>query len=299
MTTTQGALARPAFGTQPDYSHSVFVTGATSGIGRAVSLALLDHGFHVFGGAINQAEADSLATSFPPQRVTPIVLDIRDETSVQNAAKTVADQLDGIKLKAVCNIAGVIVNGPLADLTGDAFQNVLAVNVVGTHNVTRAMLPLMGPGSRVVNMSSASGLRTLPFTGAYSASKFGLEALTTAMRMEFAPLGIKAIAIAPGMINTPMADRIQQELSRPPSLDIYAEPLRRFLAKTIDSATHGIPMSRVVHTVVEAINTDKPAPRYDLHHSYLQDAILMRILPIRIREAVVARVLGLTSTNQA
>lgn len=224
------------------------------------------------------------------------MLDVRDEASTQAAATIVGQNLAGIKLKAVCNIAGVIVNGRLVDLSGAALSNVLAVNLVGVHNVTRSMLPLLGPCSRVVNMSSASGVRTLPFTGAYSASKFGLEALTAAMRMEFAPLGIRVSAVAPGMVRTPMADEIQQQLRRPPSLEVYAEPVRIFLAKSVASVERGIPMRRVVATIVSALESTSPSPRYDLHHSWAQDAVLMRMVPTKGREAVVARVLHLTPT---
>lgn len=274
-------------------AESVFVSGAGSGIGRAVALLLVSEGYHVFGAAINDAEAASLSEAFAPDTLTPIVLDVRSEKSVASAAKKVEKLLGDRNLKAVCNIAGVIVNGPLVDLSGDTFANVLAVNLVGAHNVTRALLPLMRPGGRVVNMSSASGVRTLPFTGAYSASKFGLEALTAAMRMEFAPLGIKATAVAPGLINTPMAAKIQEEARREPSLSVYVEPLKRFLAKSVKGAETGLPIGKVAQTVVNAITAEKVAPRYDIHQSFLQDAVLMRLMPIGLREAIVRRVLGL------
>jgi len=296
MTSPPGALARRLTDARPDYTSSAFISGAGSGIGRALTLTVLDRGYHVFAGAYNDAEESSLAESFDARRVTPIVLDVRDEASTQAAATIVGQNLAGIKLKAVCNIAGVIVNGPLVDLSGAALSNVLAVNLVGVHNVTRSMLPVLGPGSRVVNMSSASGVRTLPFTGAYSASKFGLEALTAAMRMEFAPLGIRVSAVAPGMVRTPMADEIQQQLRRPPSLEVYAEPVRIVLAKSVASVERGIPMRRVVATIVSALESTSPSPRYDLHHSWAQDAVLMRMVPTKGREAVVARVLHLTPT---
>ncbi|MDF3309701.1 SDR family NAD(P)-dependent oxidoreductase [Rhodococcus sp. T2V] len=293
MTQTAGWLDSRVERSTIENGRSVFVTGAGSGIGRALVLVLLDCGYHIFAGVIDETEANGLLESFSPARLTPVVVDVRDETSVENAAQKIRCHLQEQKLTAVCNIAGVIVNGPLADLSGTDFLNVLAVNVVGIHNVTRAMLPLMGPGSRVINMSSASGVRTLPLTGAYSASKFGVEALTAAMRMEFRPLGIGVTAIAPGMVDTPMAARIQQELAAEPSLPVYSEPLRRFLTKSIASAADGIPMRRVTRAFVGAIVTRRIAPRYDLHHSYVQDAVIMRMLPIGLRERIVSRVLAL------
>ncbi|CAL9606781.1 SDR family oxidoreductase [Streptomyces sp. enrichment culture] len=272
---------------------SVLVTGAGSGIGRATTRFLVDKGFHVYAGARRRAGVDALAAELPPSSVTPVLFDVRDEKSVADASARTAERADGTPLRAVCNVAGVVTNGPLADLSADALTDVLAVNVVGVHTVTRAFLPLLGEGSRIVNLSSASGVRTLPFTGAYSASKFGLEALSAAMRMEYAALGIRVSVIAPGMIDTPMAAAIQEELGRPPSMPVYAAPLRRALERSVRSARNGIPMDRVVRAVHHVVTARNPAPRYDLHHSFLQDAVLMRLLPVRAREAVVRKVLGL------
>ncbi|MGV9393065.1 SDR family oxidoreductase [Streptomyces olivaceus] len=272
---------------------SVLVTGAGSGIGRATTRFLAAEGFHVYAGARRRAGLDELAAELPPGSVTPLLFDVRDAESVARASAETADRAAGAPLMAVCNVAGTVTNGPLVDLTPDALTDVLAVNVVGTHTVTRAFLPLLGEGSRIVNLSSASGVRTLPFTGAYSASKFGLEALSAAMRMEYAALGIRVSVIAPGMIDTPMAAAIQDELGRTPSMPVYEAPLGRARQRSVRSARNGIPMDRVVRAVHRVVTARNPAPRYDLHHSYLQDAVLMRLLPVRLREAVVRRALGL------
>ena len=275
------------------------VTGAGSGIGRAVTISLLEQGYTVFGAAITRQEADQLKHDLVGDFV-PVLLDVRDEDSVRAAAVQVAEELGGRPLKALLNIAGVITNGPLVDLTAQTFQQVLAVNVIGMHAVTRAFVPLLRehPHARVINMSSASGSRTMPFTGAYSASKFAVEALSTAMRMEFAPLGIDVVVIAPGLINTPMATKIKQDLAQPPSLPVYAEPLRRFLQRTEDSAAHGIPMRRVVDTIVGAVQDTAPAGRVELHNNFLRDVILMRVLPTRHREAIVRKTLALQGKDE-
>lgn len=277
---------------------SVLVTGAGSGIGRATTRFLAAEGFHVYAGARRRAGLDELAAELPPGSITPLLFDVRDAESVARASAETADRAAGAPLRAVCNVAGTVTNGPLVDLTADALTDVLAVNVVGTHTVTRAFLPLLGEGSRIVNLSSASGVRTLPFTGAYSASKFGLEALSAAMRMEYAALGIRVSVIAPGMIDTPMAAAIQEELGRTPSMPVYAAPLRRALERSVRAARNGIPMDRVVRAVHRVVTARNPAPRYDLHHSYLQDAVLMRLLPVRLREAVVRRALGLNAGDR-
>lgn len=272
---------------------AVFITGSGSGIGRAVTEKLLAKGYTVFGGVITDEEAASLRRELTGD-FTPIVIDVRDECSVRDAAARVADRLGARPLAAVLNIAGIITNGPLVDLSTETFRQVLAVNVIGIHTVTREFLRFLRPGGRVINMSSASGSRTLPFTGAYSASKFGVEALSTAMRLEFAPLGIGVSVIAPGLINTPMAGKIRQELQTAPSLPVYREPLRRFLKGTEKSMRNGIPIERVVETIVGAVEEPEPAARYELHNNYMRDVVLMRILPAGVREVLVRRALRLT-----
>lgn len=275
-------------------AEAVFITGAGSGIGRAVTTSLLAKGYTVFGGVISADEAAELRNVLAGD-FTAVEIDVRDEASVQAAADQVADRLGGRPLRAVLNIAGIITNGPLVDLSAETFGQVLAVNLVGTHAVTRAFVPLLRehPHARVINMSSASGSRTMPFTGAYSASKFGVEALSSAMRMELAALGIDVVVIAPGLINTPMAAKIQQDLAQPPSLPVYREPMRRFLERTEASIKNGIPIQRVVDSIMEAVQKPAPSTRYELHNNFLRDVVLMRVLPTRHREAIVRKALRL------
>ncbi len=280
---------------------TVLITGAASGIGRATALRLLADGYRVFGGVLLAEEAQRLQDELGPH-FTPVRMDVRDEHSLAAAATMVAEALGEQRLGALLNCAGIISNGPLADLSASTFSDVLAVNVVGMHAATKAFLPLLGsdtqregaPG-RIINISSASGRRTMPFTGAYSASKFAVEALSTAMRMEFRPLGIDVVVIAPGLVHTPMADHIHNDLQKPPSLPLYQEPLRRFRELSQQATHKGVPIQRVVHSIAHALSHPRPKPRYELHNSFFRDAILMRALPVRLRDAIIARTLALRS----
>lgn len=270
------------------------ITGAGSGIGRALAERMVKAGRTVFGGVIDEAEAQAVSRALGP-RFHPVVIDVRNEASARQAARRVEELLNGRPLSALANVAGIVTNEPLLELDAQTFQNVLAVNVVGMHNVTRAFFPLLRRAGRanVVNMSSASGTRTMPFTGAYSASKFGVEALSTAMRLELAPFGIAVTVVAPGLTRTPMAEKIIGDLRKPPAHPAYIQPLRKFLAGTLEASRRGIPVERVASVIEAALTARSPALRHEVHNNYLRDVVLLRMLPRRCIDWIIRRQLNL------
>jgi len=280
--------------------HNVMITGTGSGIGLSLATHLLGKGCMVFGGVISAEEGQRIQHALGAN-FHPIVIDVRQEADAQAAAKRVAAILDPAALDALVNVAGIITNGPLLELDGASLQNVLAVNVVGIHNVTRAFFPLLqrAGSARVVNMSSASGTRTMPFTGAYSASKFAVEALSTAMRMELAPFGISVSVVAPGLTRTPMAQKILSDLGQKPQTPQYARPMELFRAASKLAAEQGIAVEQVVATIEQVLRDTAPQPRYEVHNSYLRDVVLMRILPVRLREKIIRHKLGLLPSAPA
>lgn len=282
----------------PASGSAVVVTGSGSGIGRAVARGLVERGYFVFGSAISSDEAEGLSAELGGERFSPFVVDVRREEQVQAAAARISEQLEGRPLRALLNIAGIVKNGPLVDLSGAEFQDILAVNLVGVHVVTRAFLPLLSAsGGRVVNISSSSGRRTLPFTGAYGPSKVAVEALSAAMRMEFAPLGVDVAIVAPAMINTAMADKIKSDVAAEPSRPVYREPLKRFLAGVETSFANGIPIEKMVATCIEAVEAPKPKIRYALHQSVLRDVVLFQLIPTRWRESLIRSRLALNAPD--
>ena len=159
----------------------VVITGVSTGIGYACVKLLLSREFRVDGSVRNQSDAGRLQRDFG-ERFVPLLFDVTDEETVQAEAAKVSEHLGTNMLDGLVNNAGIEVAGPLAHLPTDQFQHQLEVNLVGPFIVTKAFLPLLGadparkgiPG-RIVNISSAGGKIAGPFTGAYSASKFGLE----------------------------------------------------------------------------------------------------------------------------
>lgn len=183
-------------------SKSIFITGASSGIGRDLALTFDRAGYRVFAGVRNERDADALRNAASP-KLTPVICDVLDYASVADAAQRVRQLLAGDGLDGLVNNAGISVGGPLELVPMSRFEQQMAVNVHGQVAVTQAFLPLVRQNrGRIVFMGSESGLATLPLLGAYSASKHALEAVANAFRLELRDFGIRVALIEPGSIKT-------------------------------------------------------------------------------------------------
>ena len=151
-----------------------------------------------------------------PGQITPLHLDLDDADSIAAAATAVDRITAGSGLDALVNNAGFATGGALAELPDAELRKQFETNVFGLMAVTRAMLPAMlarGRG-RVINVSSVSGLVPAPVLGAYHASKYAVEALSDALRMELHVLGVQVAIIEPGTIRTEFASRTLAEATR-------------------------------------------------------------------------------------
>jgi NAD(P)-dependent dehydrogenase (short-subunit alcohol dehydrogenase family) len=184
-------------------SRVVVVTGATRGIGRALSSRLVELGHTVLGCGRSQAGIDELSAIFGnPHRFDAV--DVADWPEVDAWATAVLSEMPAPDL--LINNAGVVNrNAPLWEVPAEEFSQVLDVNVGGTANVIRAFLPAMIEHGRgiIVNMSSGWGRSTSPDVAPYCASKWAVEGLTRALSQEL-PSGLAAIAVSPGVVDTDM-----------------------------------------------------------------------------------------------
>ena len=184
------------------------VTGAGSGVGREISRQLLSRGWRV---ALLGLREDWLKdTAAPaPDRAAVHVCDVGDPDAVASAGKAILDRFGHVD--AVINAAGT--NAPdrrLDQMTGEKWRKILNVNLDGPYYVVQQFLPAMRERGRgtVVNIVSLAGLQASELSGvAYSASKFGLAALTESINAEENARGIRATSIFPGDINTPLLQK--------------------------------------------------------------------------------------------
>lgn len=185
---------------------AVLVTGASSGIGAATASAVVAAGGRVALLARRTGALTGLADQLRSSAVA-LTCDITSESDVATAVDAAAERFGG--LDAVVNAAGIFTAGPVADTDPAAWRAMFEVNVLGMLTVVRAAVPYLraGRAPAVVNISSMSGRRVPnPDSGVYSATKFAVHALGEALRLQLAEDRIRVSTVAPGMVDTGIAD---------------------------------------------------------------------------------------------
>jgi NAD(P)-dependent dehydrogenase (short-subunit alcohol dehydrogenase family) len=189
------------------------VTGAASGIGRAVAQMIVSHGGNVgcfdLDGAGLQETAELIASnSASSRRVKTAVVDVSQAAEVAHAiAYTEFERLD-----LLFNVAGIIMSKPLLQCDTDDLVRVMRANVGSIITMTAAVVPLMTSGGVVINTSSSSALRVGEGEGIYGASKEAVNFITRTMAKELNHAGIRVCAIGPGAVDTPMPHRFVADL---------------------------------------------------------------------------------------
>ncbi|MFF7180696.1 SDR family NAD(P)-dependent oxidoreductase [Streptomyces sp. NPDC008121] len=184
------------------------VTGAGSGIGQATALRMLAEGGRVVAADISEAGLkDTVARAgADAERLTAVVVDVADETSVRAGVAAAVGALGG--LDVLVNAAGILRSSHTHETSLAAFEQVVRINLTGTFLVIRESIPalLEGDGSAVVNFSSTSAMFAHPYMAAYAASKGGIQSMTHALAAEYARQGIRFTAVQPGSISSGMTD---------------------------------------------------------------------------------------------
>ncbi|TME26090.1 MAG: SDR family NAD(P)-dependent oxidoreductase [Chloroflexi bacterium] len=178
----------------------VIVTGASSGIGRAIALEFARRGARVALAARSEQALHELATEIRGQGGEAIVIpsDVTIAAEVERMAKETIRALGGIDV--LLNNAGVGLNATIADASGSDVEALFRLNVLAAADVIRAVIPIMRAqrSGMIINISSVAGRIVVPRIGYYSASKFALTAIGDALRMEEGHHGIRVMNVFPG-----------------------------------------------------------------------------------------------------
>lgn len=284
---------------------NIVITGVSTGIGRASARDLIAQGAHVFGSVRKPADADRLKQELG-DAFTPLLFDVTDEAAVAVGARQVREALNGATLHGLVNNAGVAVTGPLMHIPLEEIRRQNEINVVGLLSATQHFLPLLGaekglagkglagaPG-RIVNISSVSGERAMPFMGPYSISKFGVEALSESLRRELLVYGIDVIVVAPGPVKTEIWDKAEEaDMSAYDDTD-YAEPLTRLQKVMLEQGRkRGLPVEKIATTIREALFAPSPKTRYRVTPSYLRDVLMPSLMGPRMLDRMIGKALGI------
>lgn len=277
----------------------VLITGASSGIGRVAALRLDAEGVTLHAGVRKQDDAASLRDE-ASDRLNPVFLDVTDQDSVSAARDEVTAKCEDGGLHGLVNNAGISVPGPLEFLPLEDLRKQLEVNVTGQIAVTQAFLPhLRRAAGRIVNVGSIGGRAATPFLGAYNASKFALEAITDALRMELRPWDIGVSIIEPGAVDTPMwekgfekADEIEASIPDE-GRRLYGDALDGLRDAARKMASGAVSPDRVVDAISHALFSKRPKTRYLVGGEARIRAALAKLAPDRVQDALISWQLGL------
>ena len=174
----------------------VLITGCSTGIGRDLAQRLSQSGYIVVATARNVEAMDDLITALK------LSIDVTDPESIQNAIAATLKRFG--RIDVLVNNAGYAQVGAIEELTDNQVRQMYEVNVFGAMRMIRAVVPHMRQqkAGRIINISSIAGKMATPVNGSYSSTKFALEALSDALRLELAPFDIQVILVEPGAIKT-------------------------------------------------------------------------------------------------
>lgn len=270
-------------------SHVALVTGASSGIGEAAAVALAEAGWTVVGAARRLERLESLRT----KGVTPHVVDVSDDDSMVTLVDDVVAEHG--RIDVLVNNAGYSVFGAVEDVPVEVARRQLEVNVLGLSRMSQLVLPHMraaGAG-RIINIASVAGHVSEPLGGWYHASKYAVEALSDAMRMELAPHGVRVAIIEPGAIRTEFGDIAADSLAEYSGSGAYAAQARR-MARAHERmfGADAAEVDVVVDAIVHAATARRPRSRYQVPASARAMVAATKVVPSPVMDAVMGRMFG-------
>ena len=262
---------------------SVLVTGASSGIGAATASLLLDRGWRVFAAARRLEPMAALEA----QGAELFQLDLSNNQSRSALATELQSRVGA--LDALVNNAGFGEVGPLETMELERARAIFEVNVRGLMGLTQLLVPAMrqrGCG-RIVNVSSIAGRWVTPGSGWYGASKFALEALSDALRLELKSFGLQVVIVEPGLIATNFGEIAFPSMQKALECNIYGKMMRNVRAgweRVYQGASSPL---LVAQTIENALTKTKPAPRYRCGHQAIS-VLASELLPTSIWDRLIS-----------
>jgi NAD(P)-dependent dehydrogenase (short-subunit alcohol dehydrogenase family) len=272
-------------------SKSVLITGCSTGIGNCLARGLRERGYRVFASARKEPDVAALSAA----GFESLPLDLDSSGSIRAAVETVLDRTQG-RLYALINNGAYGQPGAVEDLSRAVLRAQFETNLFGTQELTNLVIPAMraqGEG-RIVQMSSMLGIVCLAYRGAYNATKFALEALSDTLRLELRDTNIYVSIIEPGPIESRFRANAYAAFQR--NIDREHSVYREYYAR-VEKRLEGprplpftLPPEAVLKKVIRALEVRRPRSRYGVTFPTHLFAVLRRVLPVRVLDAILAAV---------
>jgi NAD(P)-dependent dehydrogenase (short-subunit alcohol dehydrogenase family) len=271
---------------------SMLISGASTGIGKALSLELDRQGYRVFAGVRNSNDADVLRSQASPQ-LTPVILDVTIPETISTTCRELSDKTGG-ELFCLVNNAGISISGALEFMPLQDFRQQMEVNLVGQLALTQACLPMLRRAAgRVVFVSSVSGRLATPFNGPYAASKAALVALADALRIELFPWGIPVSVLIVGSVQTPIWEKSSHTaveiLRRLPAeaWNLYGKMQKRAGVYYTHTGRSGMPVEKLVKITRSIFKANRPKEYMLVGRDAVIIELIAKLLPVRLRDWLV------------
>ncbi|MEZ4798310.1 MAG: SDR family oxidoreductase [Flavobacteriales bacterium] len=254
-------------------SKVALVTGASSGIGKAVALELRNEGFTVFGAS------RKVTTGIVENDIIQLKMDVNSEPSVKAAVDYIIQEQG--KIDVVINNAGLGIIGAVESVSDEEVKEIFDTNVFGVLNVCRHTIPYLKKQSKsyIFNITSIAGLMGLPFRGIYSASKYAVEGLSESLSQEVKDFGIKVILIEPGDFNTNINQTRKIAKNTP---EEYLELENKVLDQVNREVSSAPNPSLIGRKIISIMKKRYPRLRYKVATPFQKFSVLTRdIIPDR------------------
>jgi NAD(P)-dependent dehydrogenase (short-subunit alcohol dehydrogenase family) len=261
-------------------------------------------GWQVFATVRKPSDSDQIARDFGAN-VHPVLMDLENEASIAAAAQQIESQSVAHGLDGLVNVAGVGIVRPLEYASMKDLRQIFDINFFGQIAVTQALSRLLRKArGRIVNITSVGVNVAIPFAGLLNASKSAFAKVSDTLRLEMHPFGVRVIAIEPGAISTPAVDKTLGDLEQvirnlPPDAQAQYGPLIRKMGRRgYEMEKNGSSPDVVAQAVQHALTSSRPRIRYRVGKHAKILATLPKILPERVMDALLRKMLGLSDVDE-
>lgn len=271
----------------------VLITGATSGIGLSTAVLLAINGYRVIATGRSDEKLDIIAKAADEAGVTirRAKVDVTDTVSIAKLKDEVLALTGGYGVDVLINNAGYAEGGAIEDIPLDRLRQQFETNVFGLVAVSQAFIPYMRSRKqgRIINISSVVGKVSIPLMGSYTATKYAVESISDVMRVELANAGIQVVIVAPGSIQTNFGSTLIGTVQDwVPENSPYQSAYRKF-TQDRNSGRGGAKPMVIAQTILKAIRSANPKPRYAAPFDSKLMPVVKTLLPVRILDRIIRK----------